>query len=164
MENTTSFTLIVEEYQSWGGITGLGFPENSDGQSAFNLFMAANLPGAIDKSGAEPVIVYSKLQVANGSLPIVVINNVTVNDAGISISYQTNVRIPKVNATDEVVAIAKTNIGEILMNTKTRGAETSGTIMIDYPDIKASDVKCCYLFVRSGDGSKASRSVYVTIV
>ena len=158
------FSLSVDEYQSWGGVTDLGFPENSDGQSAYNLFMAANLPGAIDKSGAEPVIVYSKLQVANGSLPIVVISNVTVDAAGISISYQTNVRIPKINATDEVVAIAKTNIGEILMDTKTRGAETTGTIMIDYPGILAADVKCCYLFVRSADGSKASRSVYVPVV
>ena len=158
------FTLVVEEYQSWGGATDLGFPENSDGQSAYNLFMAANLPGAIDKSGAEPVIVYSKLQVSNGSLPIVVISNVTINAAGISISYQTNVRIPKINATDEVVAIAKTNIGEILMDTKVRGAETTGTIVIDYPGILAADVKCCYLFVRSADGSKASRSVYIHIV
>ncbi len=158
------FTLVVDEYQSWGGITDLGFPENSEGQSAFNLFMAANLPGAIDKSGAEPVIDYSKLQVANGSLPIVIISNATVGAAGISISYQTNVRIPKINATDEVVAIAKTNIGEILMDTKARGAETTGTIVIDYPGILAADVKSCYLFVRSADGSKASRSVYVPIV
>lgn len=158
------FTLIVEEYQSWGGVTDLGFPENSDGQSAYNLFMAANLPGAIDKSGAEPVIVYSKLQVSKGSLPNVVVSNVAVVAAGISISYQTNVRIPKVNATDEVVAIAKTNIGEILMNTMTRGAETTGTIVIDYPGIVATDVKCCYLFVRNADGSKASKSVYIPIV
>ena len=157
------FSLVVDEYQSWGGITDLGFPEYSEGQSAYNLFMAANLPGAIDKSGAEPIIDYSLLQVSAGSLPIVVVGNVTVGAAGISISYQTNVRIPKINATDEVVAIAKTNIGEILMDTKARGAETTGTILIDYPGIKAADVKCCYLFVRSADGSKASRSVHIPI-
>ena len=36
--------------------------------------------------------------------------------------------------------------------------------LIDYPGIKAVDVKCCYLFVLSADGSRASKSVYVPLV
>lgn len=72
--------------------------------------MAANLPAAIDKSGAEPVIDYCKLLVANGSLPQVVVQGAAIIAGGISISYQTSVKVMKVNASDEVVVVAKTKI------------------------------------------------------
>ncbi len=63
------FKLVADEYQSFGGATDEGFPDKESGKSGYNLFVAANLPAAIDKSEAEPVIDYSKLLVANGSLP-----------------------------------------------------------------------------------------------
>jgi hypothetical protein len=159
-----SFKLIVDENQSWGGIIDLGFPEVAEGQTSSNLFMVANLPKAIDKSGAEPVIDYSKLIVANGSLPVMVITEASIVAEGISIGYKTNVIIPKINETDEVVAIAKTTAGEILINKKVRGAEAIGTITIEYQGIQVADVRCCYLFVRSADGSKASKSVFVPLI
>ncbi len=158
------FKLITDEHQSFGGATDEGFPEADSGQSSYNLFVAANLPAAIDKSGAEPVIDYSKLLVANGSLPKVVIQDATIVAGGISISYQTNVKVPKVNASDEVVVVAKTQIGELLLEKQLRGDLKTGTILLDYPGIKAADVMCCYLFVRNADGSKTSRSTFVELV
>lgn len=158
------FKLVAEEYQSFGGATDEGFPERESGKSGYNLFVAANLPDAIDKSGAEPVIDYSKLSVANGSLPQVVVPGAAIVAGGISISYQTNVKVLKVNASDEVVVVAKTHIGELLLEKQVRGEAKTGTILVDYPGIKASDVKCCYLFVRNADGSKASKSTYVELV
>jgi len=62
------------------------------------------------------------------------------------------------------VAIAKTQIGELLVTKQARGTEAVGTITIAYPNIQAADVKCCYLFVRSADGSKASKSVYLPLI
>ena len=160
----SSFKLVVEEYQSWGGITDLGFPEVEVGQSPYNLFMAANLPKAIDNSGLESVIDYTKLKVANGSLPVMIVTEASIVAEGISIGFKTNIIIPKINETDEVIAIAKTTAGEILINKKVRGAESVGTILIECPGILADDVKCCYLFVRSMDGSKASLSFYVPLI
>ena len=157
------FKLIVDEYQSWGGVIELGFTEVPEGQTPYTLFMAANLPGAIDKSGVEPVIDYSKLAVSDGSLPAMIVTEVSIVAEGISISYKTPLRVPRVNETDEVVAIAKTYTGEILIDTKERGAETVGTILIDYPGIQASDVQCCYLYARSADTSKASKSVFIRL-
>lgn len=158
------FKLIVDENQSWGGVMELGFPEVPEGQTPYNVFMSANLPNAIDKSGVEPVIDYTKLTVANGSLPALVVADASIVANGISISYKTSLLIPKVNETDEVVAIVKTNSGEVLVETKVRSAEPVSTIVIPYPGIKVTDVKCCYLYVRSGDGSKASKSVYVPLI
>ena len=159
----TSFKMGAEEYGTFGGITDLGFPEKPKGKSAYNLFMAANLPGAIDKSGAEPVIDYSKLVVADGSLPQVVVTGGTTDATGITISYQTNLLIPKVSDTDEVVAIAKTQIGELLVAKQVRGTEAVATILIPYPGILAADVECCYLFVLSANGSNASDSTHVVV-
>ena len=158
------FKLIGDEYQTFGGIPDEGFPERPSNQSGYNQFMAANLPAAIDKSGAEPVIDYSKLTVSNGTLPQVVVTGGSVVPAGISITYQTNVKIPKVKADDVVMVVAKTQIGELLYEKATRTAALSATILIDYPGIQAADVKCCYLFVLSADGKRASKSVFVPLV
>ncbi len=158
------FKLIGEEHQSFGGITTESFPEGAANQSGYNQFIAANLPEAIDKSGAEPVIDYSKLVVADGSLPQVVVTEAKIVPAGISISYQTNVKIPKVYADDQLVIVAKTQIGELLFEKQMRGDAKIGTIVVDYPGIIAADVKCCYVFVLNADGSKASHSVYVPLI
>jgi hypothetical protein len=160
----TSFKMGAEVYGSFGGIIGEGFPERAAGQSAYNQFMAANLPEAIDKTGSELAIDYSKLLVASGSLPKVVVTEGVIDATGIKVSYQTNLKIPKVNATDEMVLIAKTQIGELLVEKQPRGTDATGTILIDYPGIQVADVLCCYLFVKSADGSKASKSVYVPLI
>ncbi len=159
-----SFKLIGEEYRTFGGIIDEGFPEKQSGQSSYNLFIAANLPEAIDKSCAEPVIDYSKLLVSNGSLPQVVVTSATITPDGISIGYQTNIKIPKVNSTDVMVVVVKSQIGELLFEKQPRGEDKTGTILLDYPGIQISDVRCCYLFVLSSDGSKASKSVYIPLL
>ena len=157
----TSFKMVADEYISFGGLTDEGFPETPKGKTAYNLFMAANLPVAIDKSGAELAINYSKLVIADGSLPpLVVTEGITVAE-GIQISFQTKTLIPKVSATDEMVAVAKTTVGELLVAKQVRGADPVGTILIEYPGIQPAEIRCCYLYVRSADGSKASKSVYI---
>ena len=158
------FKLIGDEYQTFGGIPDEGFPERPSNQSGYNQFMAANLPAAIDKSGAEPVIDYSKLTVSNGTLPQVVVTGGSVVPAGISITYQTNVKIPKVKADDVVMVVAKTQIGELLYEKATRTDALSATILIDHSGSQSAVVKCCYLFVLSADGKRASKSVFVPLV
>jgi hypothetical protein len=43
------------------------------------------------------------------------------------------------------------------------GYNSIGTIHLNYPALQVEDVACCYVFVRSGDGEKASDSVYVEV-
>ncbi len=155
------FKLVSEEYKTFGGVVDQGFPERQIGQSAYNLFMAANLSVAVDKSEAEVVIDYSKLVIAKGSLPVVTINGGSIDASGIMVRYQTNLKIPKVSAMDEVVVVAKTISGELLVESQQRGTQPEGSILLPYPGLQAADLACCYLFVCNADGSKASGSVYV---
>ena len=62
-----SFKLISNAYLSLGGIPQLSFMDRRVNQSIYNAFVYANLPKAIDKTGATPVIDYSKLLVNSGS-------------------------------------------------------------------------------------------------
>jgi hypothetical protein len=159
-----SFKLISDEHQSWGGIATESFPERGTGQTAFNAFVALNLKGAVDKTGEVPVIDYSKLQVSGGTMVVPAVSEAKVTAAGISISYRSNVRIPGVNATDRMIAVAKTTEGELLMQEQQRGDVAIGTLVVDYPGIKATDIKCCYLYALNADGTKASASRYVELV
>jgi hypothetical protein len=158
-----SFKLVVDEYQSFGGITDIGFTERPITYSPYNSFVAANLSNAVDKSGETPVIDYSKLVVSIGSLPQLVITEATVEAAGIKMSYQTLSSIPKVSETDEVVAFAKLKSGELIIARQPLGSEEVGTILIPYPNIVAANVVCCYAFAVSADGMKASKSVFITV-
>ena len=154
--------LIVKEYQSLRAITDLGFTDHVINHSRYNLFVAANLPNAIDITGEVPRIDYSKLKIASGSLRKVLVTGAIINVSGIEVSYQTNVLIPNVSATDEVVAIAKTKIGKVLVAKQSRGSEAIGSILIPYQNIKEADVVCCYLFILSADRKKSTNSVYVS--
>jgi len=156
-----SFKLIITEDKSWGGIISLGFAEVPEGKTASNMFMAQNVSKAIVKSGDEPVIDYSLLTVANGSLPVVIVSEAVIVADGISISYRSTSGVPSIKATDEMMAVAKTKAGEILICKQARGSESEATILISYPGIKASDIQCCYVFVRNADGSKSSKSVHI---
>jgi len=53
--------------------------------------------------------------------------------------------------------------GELLMARQFIGYASIGTIHLNYPALQAEQVECCYVFVRSGDGDKASDSVYVEV-
>jgi hypothetical protein len=157
------FKLLGEEYKNLGGLPELSFPEVQATQSAYCLFMAANLSGAIIRVGTEPAIDYEKMVVSNGSLPSVFVSGGTIVAGGISVSYKTNVLLPNENETDEVWAIARTQTGELLVAKQDRGTEAVGTILIPATGIQVADVKFCYLFMLNADGNKASKSVYVPI-
>jgi len=155
------FKLVVDAYESLGGIAENGFPGRPRTYSPFNAFVKANLSSAVDKSGITPVIDYTKLVIASGTLPAIV--TTTGITGGIIIGYETNMDIPKVLPSDQVVAIAQTKIGELLVSRQARGSNALSTILIAYPNITAAEVKCCYVFVLSEDGTKASDSVFVTV-
>ena len=159
-----SFKLVGEEYVSFGGLIEESFPERPENQTAYNSFMAENLPEAVSREGEVPVIDYSKLVIAKGSLSPITGVVAQITPAGISISYRTNVKIPSVNADDQVVAVAKTVEGELLLEKQLRTDANASTLLIDYPGIAAADVKCCYVFVLNAAGTKASRSVFVPLV
>ena len=111
-----SFKLIVDAYESFGGITDTSFPKRAENQSPFNAFVAANLPEAIDKTGATPVIDYSKLKLSNGTL-LKTIATASIDVTGITLDYKANVD-PRLTADDEIVAMAKLKSGELLLEKK----------------------------------------------
>jgi hypothetical protein len=157
------FKMLAEVYRSFGGMTNLGFIENSGSKNPYNLFMAANLSTAIDKTGEVPVILYTALLVANGSLPLVKVTEASIEPEGIMVQYKANLGYPKVSATDELIACALLQTGELLVDRHPRGNEATGTMLLSYPNLQAGEVEGCYVFARSGDGKKASKSVYVDL-
>jgi hypothetical protein len=157
------FKLIVDAYEALGGISDIGFPKRPNIFSPFNAYLVANLPNAVNKTGALPVIDYTKLVVSNGSLPKVMVPTALAGATGITLSYKTSTLTPKVSATDEVVALALLKTGELVIARQVRGNEALGTILLSYPDINAADVECCYLFALKEDGSNASDSTYVVV-
>jgi len=159
-----SFKLIVDAYDSFGGITDEGFPGRRRTYSPYNSFVKANLSRAIDKTGAIPVIDYSKMIVAEGSLPQVDIASAIVGATGISISYATDTTVAKVSASDQVIAFAKTAKGQLGVVRKARGGEATGTVLIPFKNLSASDIVCCFVFILNEDGTKASKSEFVQVV
>lgn len=158
-----SFKLIVKAYDSFGGITDEGFPGRPRTFSPYNSFVQANLNSAIDNTGGTPVIDYSKLLVSDGSLPDIVINSGIIGAAGITITYESDLDTPKVDATDQIVAFAKTKRGSMLIARQARGNDAISTILIPYPGLAATDVVCCYAYVLNEDGTKVSKSVFVQV-
>jgi len=158
-----SFKLVVDAFESFGGICDNCFPGRRRTNSPLNAFVKANLSAAVNKSGITPVIDYSKLVIANGTLPAIVTTTGITGATGITIGYESNLDIPKVLASDQMVAIAQTKIGELLIARQVRGSDPLSTILIAYPNITAAEVKCCYVFVQSADGSQVSDSVFVTV-
>ena len=157
------FKLIVKEYESFGGIPDLGFTNRPRVYSPYNAFMKANLSTAIDKTGPNPVINYSKLVVSSGTLTEVIVTAAKADTTGIVISYKSSLKDPKVLETDEMVAFAKLKNHELIIERKIRGNSATGSILLEYPDIDVNDVVCCYVFALSADGSNASNSTYVVV-
>ena len=96
-------------------------------------------------------------------LPVVV-PTAEASASGITVTYKTDALTPGVSSSDEVVALAKTKTGELIVARQVRGSEKSATIVIPYPGIAANLVECCFLFVLNEDGSKSSDSTYVAVV
>jgi hypothetical protein len=154
---------VVNAYQSLGRISEWGFVERQKNISAYNMFISANYPSAVDKSGEVPVLNYRQLIVSKGSIPRVkVIENVLGADR-LRISYETNLGLPKVSASDEIIALAKLNTGELLIEKQLRGSEDKGSMLIPLTEINADQLECCYVFARSADGKRVSNSVFVEL-
>ena len=163
MEHRIGFKLVADSFQSLGVITEWGFAERKSSTSTYNLFISANYPSAIDKSGEVPVIRYPMLQVSKGSIPKVKTTEITIDTEGITINYETGKGLPKVSATDEIIAFARLKKGSLLITRQPRGSEETGSIFIPFQDEKNDEVVCSYLFARSEDGKKVSNSVNIGI-
>jgi len=158
-----SFKLITKAYHSFGGVPRTSFPCRNQAYTPLVAFVDANLTEAIVKTGAVPVIDYSKMLVSKGNLPLVEVPTAVVGTAGITLSYKSDHEIPDVSATDEVTAVAKLKSGALLVARQVRGTQELGLILLTYSGINANDVECCYLFVLNEDGSNASDSTYVVV-
>jgi hypothetical protein len=154
---------IGKMYQTFSSIISLGFPEREEYQSAQNIFVSANFKTAFVMADKLPVISYPLMLIAKGSLPPVTITEATTDAGGITINYDALALLPDVTATDEIIACALLKTDVLLMNRQFIGHEPIGTIQLNYLSLQADQVVCCYAFVRSGDGKKASNSVEVEV-
>jgi hypothetical protein len=158
------FKLIGELYPMLGSIPQEGFAQRASESSVYAAFMAANLSGAIDKSGGEATIDYSKLKVADGTLSAPVVKSATLTAAGITISYQSALKNQLNYPTDELVALALLANGELWIERQPRGEAVQSTILIPTENVELADVLGVYLFSKRADGSKVSKSVFVPMV
>lgn len=158
-----SFKLISEAYQSLAGFAVAGFPVRPERQSAYNVFMAVNLPAAIDNTGEFPVVNYSKLQIAKGTLPPVNVSAATLNAGQVELQLNTNINFPKSSATDVLMFLLKTKEGALYSVQAERGSELTSSINLMIPDLLAAQIEFAYIFMTSKDGKKASNSVWVSI-
>ena len=146
----TSFKLMSDAWASLGGYGELGFPVRPERLSAFNVFMSLNLPNAIDNSGDMPVIDYSKLQISKGSLPGVEDVKAEFTAAGITLTGDTRIEMPKAMATDVLTVIAKKANGAIKAARAPRGESDTFSVQLALPGVNAADIEFVYVFVNSG--------------
>ena len=154
---------IAEMYRKFRGIIALGFPERDERKSPQNMFVSANFRTTFVMEDTMPVISYPLMLLAKGSLPKLTIPEAFIDAGGIAIHYDAGALRPDVTATDEIIACAALTTGELLIVRQFIGSESIGTIQLKYPSLQAEQVACCYVFVRSQDGKKASDSVYVEV-
>ena len=157
------FKMIGELFPMLGSIPEEGFAQRASESSVFAAFMAANLSGAIDKSGNVAVIDYTKLKVASGTLTMPVVKMATLDATGVSIDYLPMLKNRVNLATDEMVVLALLKTGELWIERQPRGEGVTATILIPIENVTADDLLGVYLFAKRADGSKVSNSVYVTI-
>lgn len=158
-----SFKLIAEAYQSLAGFAEKGYPVRPTKQSAYNAFMAVNLPGAIDNSGEFPVIDYSRLQMAKGTLPVVTLIAVTLSAGVIELLFNTNIDFPRATASDVMTLLVKTKAGGLYSAKAERGSELTSSVNLTILDLVSENIEFAYIFLTTADGKKASNSVWVYI-
>jgi hypothetical protein len=156
-------TLMAETYKAFSSIIALGFPENSFAKSPQNMFVSANFTSAFTMTESVQAISYPQLLLAKGSLPVVKVTDAFIGADDMTLRYDALALLPEVTASDEIIACAGLKTGELLIARQFTGIEATGTILLKYPSLQPEEVLCCYVFVRSGDGKKASDSVYVPI-
>jgi len=154
---------ISEMYRIFSSIIALGFPEREIFQYPQNMFVAANINTAFVMEGSDPVISYPLMLLSKGSLKPVTITEVAVDAGGITLSYNARALTPDLNADDEIIACALLESGVLLKTRQFIGYKPIGTIHLNYMDMQVAELICCYVFVRSADGEKASDSVWVEV-
>jgi len=160
----TSFKLIADVYQSLGGFAESGFPVRLEKQSPYNVFVQQNLPNALDFSGEVPVVDYSKLQIAKGTLACVEVTSATLNAESITLNCLSNIDYLKASADDMLTVLVKKKNGGLKVVRQVRGVEENCIILVGMPGISVDNIEFAYVFVISADGKKASNSVFVEIV
>lgn len=155
---------IGEMYQIFKSIINLGFPEREIYQSPQNMFVSANIKTAFVMEDIVPVISYPMMLLSRGSLSPVKITQATTDAEGITLNYDAHALVPELYSTDEIIACALLKTDKLLTFGQFIGHEPIGTLQLKRTVLKAEDVVCCYVFVRTGDGGKASNSVYVPII
>jgi len=156
-------TLMAKMYKKFTPILALGFPERDERKSPQNMFVSVNFNTAFVMVDKVPVISYPQMLLAKGSLPCVTITEATIDAGGITITYDAGAMSRDVKASDEIIACALLMSGALLMDRQFIGFEAIGALHLNYPSLQAEQVTCCYAFVRSNDGMKASDSVYVEV-
>lgn len=154
---------LADAYKSFGGMTNLGFIENTKGNAPYNLFIAANFSGAFIITDDVPELSYPLLQVSSGSIPPAKVTEAAVSVEGITIRFVSDLVLPCISVEDEMIAFARLKTGQLLIETQPRGSKDTGSIVLKYPNLNTEEVECCYLFARSKDGKMASNSVYVDV-
>jgi hypothetical protein len=157
------FKMIVDLFPALGSIPAEGFVQRPANTSVYMAFMGANMPGAIDKSGETSVIDYSKLTVSNGSMSKVIVREATLDETGITVRYMPSLKNELNEPTDEIVALALLESGELWIERQPRGSESADSILIPVTNITAADILGVYVFAKRSDGSKSSKTAYVSI-
>ena len=155
--------LLADRYQIFKSIIRLGFPERREDQIPHNMFISANFSRAFEMIDEIQVIRNPLLLLSKGSLPEVKVMDAVTGSDGITIRYNAKEMFPDVKDDDEISACALLNSGGLYIAKQFVGYEDIGTILLKYPNSDAEVVECCYVFVRSGDGKKASNSTYVEV-
>ena len=161
LNNRVRMTVIAEMYRTFRSVIGLGFPDNKDGKSPQNLFVSANFSTAFEMTENKPVISYPMLLVAKGSLPAVKVTEAFMDATGITVCYDAEALFPHVTATDEIIACVLLKSGELLIVRQMIGYQPVGNIRLNYQNLQAGEVACCYVFVRTE--KTFSDSIYVEV-
>ena len=156
-------TLLNEMYSGFESIIRLGFPERHEGLTPQNMFISVNFSTSYEIIDEIQVISFPLLKLSQGSMPGVKVMDAVIGEEGIIVRYDAKSMEPEVASTDEIVSCARLITGELLISRQFIGYDAVGTILLKYPELQAEDVMGCYVFIRSGDGKKASDSVYVEV-
>lgn len=156
------FKLVVDEYNSLGGIVDIGYAECDLSVTPFNAFLK-ECQKAIDKTAEKLAIDYTKMKVSQGSLKQPPIDKIELTATGLSVSYFNQLRIPKIKSTDHIYLLVKTLEGELYFEEQVRGTDPKGSISVEMEGVTADQISYAYLFVVNGEGTKASDSLYLNI-
>jgi hypothetical protein len=157
------FKLIGQLFPMLGSIPEEGFVQRDSETSVFAAFMAVNLKSAIDKSGTEAAVDYSKLVVANGTMAPLIVKSASISAEGVRIGYKPSLKNQVNRSTDIMVALALTRTGELWIERQPRGEDAEATILIPMEGVVANDILGVYLFATRADGSKVTKSVYLPL-